>query len=114
ARIYPEDARRTFIPSTGRLIRYKPPREGTTVDGITTRLDSGVVEGGEISVYYHPMIAKLITHVTPRLQAIEHRGEALDAFAIDGFRHNIPFLSVLMRNNRWREGRLSTTFISEA
>jgi propionyl-CoA carboxylase alpha chain len=101
------------MPSTGRLIRYRPPREGTTVDGITTRLDSGVVEGGEISVYYDPMIAKLITHAPTRLQAIEHMGEALDAFAIDGFRHNIPFLSVLMRNKRWREGRLSTKFIAE-
>ena len=62
ARIYAEDPVRNFMPSTGRLIRYRPPREGTTVDGITTRLDSGVVEGGEISVYYDPMIAKLITH----------------------------------------------------
>src|SRR4029078_7607152 len=113
ARIYPEDARRTFIPSTGRLIRYKPPREGTTVDGITTRLDSGVVEGGEISVYYDPMIAKLITHAPTRAQAIEHMGEALDAFAIDGFRHNVPFLAVLMRNKRGREGRLSTQFLAE-
>ncbi|MGB3038819.1 MAG: acetyl/propionyl/methylcrotonyl-CoA carboxylase subunit alpha [Methyloceanibacter sp.] len=113
ARIYAEDPVRNFMPSTGRLIRYKPPREGTTVDGITTRLDSGVVEGGEISVYYDPMIAKLVTHAPTRLQAIEHMGEALDAFAIDGFRHNIPFLSVLMRNKRWREGRLSTKFIAE-
>ena len=112
-RIYAEDPVRNFMPSTGRLIRYKPPREGTTVDGLTTRLDSGVVEGGEISVYYDPMIAKLITHAPTRLEAIEHMGEALDAFAIDGFRHNIPFLSVLMRNKRWREGRLSTKFIAE-
>ena len=59
------------------------------------------------------MIAKLVTHAPTRLQAIEHMGEALDAFAIDGFRHNIPFLSVLMRNERWREGRLSTKFIAE-
>jgi propionyl-CoA carboxylase alpha chain len=113
ARIYAEDPVRNFMPSTGRLIRYRPPREGTTVDGITTRLDSGVVEGGEISVYYDPMIAKLITHAPTRAQAIEHMGDALDAFAIDGFRHNIPFLSVLMRNKRWREGRLSTKFIAE-
>ena len=112
-RIYAEDPVRNFMPSTGRLIRYKPPREGTTVDGLTTRLDSGVVEGGEISVYYDPMIAKLITHAPTRAEAIEHMGEALDAFAIDGFRHNIPFLSVLMRNKRWREGRLSTKFIAE-
>jgi propionyl-CoA carboxylase alpha chain len=113
ARIYAEDPVRNFMPSTGRLIRYRPPREGTTVDGLTTRLDSGVVEGGEISVYYDPMIAKLITHAPTRAEAIEHMGEALDAFAIDGFRHNIPFLAVLMRNKRWREGRLSTKFIAE-
>ena len=111
-RIYAEDPTRNFLPSTGRLVRYKPPRLGTE-DGITTRLDSGVEEGGEISVYYDPMIAKLITHAPKRLTAIEHMGNALDAFAIDGFRHNIPFLAVLMRNERWREGRLSTKFIAE-
>jgi propionyl-CoA carboxylase alpha chain len=93
-------------------VRYTPPRLGTD-DGITTRLDSGVEEGGEISVYYDPMIAKLITHAPKRLTAIENIGNALDAFAIDGFRHNIPFLAVLMRNERWREGRLSTKFIAE-
>ncbi len=112
-RIYAEDPVRNFMPSTGRLIRYRPPREGTTVDGVTVRLDSGVEEGGEISVYYDPMIAKLVTHAPTRAQAIEAMGHALDAFAIDGFRHNIPFLSVLMRNARWREGRLSTKFIAE-
>src|SRR6185369_1605400 len=111
-RIYAEDPTRNFLPSTGRLVRYKPPRLGTE-DGITTRLDSGVEEGGEISVYYDPMIAKLITHAPKRLTAIAHMGNALDAFAIDGFRHNIPFLAVLMRNERWREGRLSTKFIAE-
>src|SRR6476469_8771849 len=111
-RIYAEDPTRNFLPSTGRLVRYKPPRLGTE-DGITTRLDSGIEEGGEISVYYDPMIAKLITHAPKRLTAIEHMGNALDAFAIDGFRHNIPFLAVLMRNERGREGRLSTKFIAE-
>ena len=74
---------------------------------------SGVEEGGEISVYYDPMIAKLVTHAPKRLEAIEHMGSALDAFAIDGFRHNIPFLAVLMRNERWKEGRLSTKFIAQ-
>jgi len=111
-RVYAEDPTRNFLPSTGRLIRYRPPKLGTT-GGVTTRLDSGVEEGGEISVYYDPMIAKLVTHAPKRLEAIEHVGEALDAFAIDGFRHNIPFLAVLMRNERWREGRLSTRFIAE-
>ncbi|MGC2409118.1 MAG: acetyl/propionyl/methylcrotonyl-CoA carboxylase subunit alpha [Methyloceanibacter sp.] len=111
-RIYAEDPTRNFLPSTGRLIRYRPPRLGTA-GGITTRLDSGVEEGGEIPVYYDPMIAKLVTHAPKRIEAIEHMGNALDAFAIDGFRHNIPFLAVLMRNERWREGRLSTRFIAE-
>jgi len=112
ARIYAEDPTRNFLPSTGRLVRYRPPLLGTK-DGVTTRLDSGVEEGGEISVYYDPMIAKLVTHAPKRLQAIEHMGNALDAFAIDGFRHNIAFLAVLMRNERWKEGRLSTKFIAE-
>jgi propionyl-CoA carboxylase alpha chain len=112
ARIYAEDPARNFLPSTGRLVRYRPPQQGT-VRGVTTRLDSGVEEGGEISVYYDPMIAKLVTHAPKRLAAIEAMGTALDAFAIDGFRHNIPFLAVLMRNERWREGRLSTKFITE-
>ena len=111
-RVYAEDPTRNFLPSTGRLVRYRPPKLG--IEGeVITRLDSGVEEGGEISVYYDPMIAKLITYAPKRLQAIEAMGTALDAFAIDGFRHNIPFLSVLMRNERWREGRLSTKFIAE-
>ncbi|MGI8725585.1 MAG: acetyl-CoA carboxylase biotin carboxylase subunit [Methyloceanibacter sp.] len=112
ARIYAEDPARNFLPSTGRLVRYRPPREGV-VDGVTTRLDTGVEEGGEISVYYDPMIAKLVTHAPKRLEAIQQMGRALDSFAIDGFRHNIPFLAVLMRNKRWREGRLTTKFIAE-
>ncbi|MGZ5916340.1 MAG: acetyl-CoA carboxylase biotin carboxylase subunit [Methyloceanibacter sp.] len=112
ARIYAEDPARNFLPSTGRLVRYRPPQQGTA-RGVTTRLDSGVEEGGEISVYYDPMIAKLVTHAPKRLAAIEAMGTALDAFAIDGFHHNIPFLAVLMRNERWREGRLSTKFIAE-
>jgi len=112
ARIYAEDPQRNFLPSTGRLVRYRPPKLGSEGQ-VTTRLDSGVEEGGEISVYYDPMIAKLVTHAPKRLQAIEQMGSALDAFAIDGFRHNIPFLAVLMRNERWKQGRLSTNFIAE-
>jgi propionyl-CoA carboxylase alpha chain len=111
-RIYAEDPERNFLPSTGRLVRFRPPKLGTE-DGVTTRLDTGVEEGGEISVYYDPMIAKLVTHAPKRLEAIEKMGTALDAFAIDGFRHNIPFLAVVMRNKRWKEGRLSTKFIAE-
>jgi propionyl-CoA carboxylase alpha chain len=112
ARIYAEDPRRNFMPSTGRLVRFRPPAQGT-VDGVIVRLDTGVEEGGEISVYYDPMIAKLVTHAPKRIEAIDAMGAALDAFAIDGFRHNIPFLAVLMRNERWRKGNFSTKFIAE-
>ena len=111
-RIYAEDPQRNFLPSTGRLVRYRPPRLGIE-GGVTTRLDSGVEEGGEINVYYDPMIAKLVTHAPKRLQAIEHMGSALDAFVIDGFHHNIAFLAVLMRTERWKGGRLSTKLIAE-
>ena len=112
SRIYAEDPARNFLPSTGRLGRFQPPKLGTE-NGVTTRLDTGVEEGGEISVYYDPMIAKLVTHAPKRLQAIDEMGRALDAFAIEGFRHNIPFLAVLMRNKRWRDGNFSTKFIAE-
>jgi len=77
------------------------------------RNDTGVFEGGEIAIHYDPMIAKLVTHAPTRLEAIEAQGRALDAFVIDGIRHNIPFLSALMAHPRWREGRLSTGFIAE-
>jgi propionyl-CoA carboxylase alpha chain len=112
ARVYAEDPTRNFMPSTGRLVRFRPPAQGT-VDGVTVRLDTGVEEGGEISVYYDPMIAKLVTHAPKRIDAIDAMGAALDAFAIDGFRHNIPFLAVLMRNEHWRKGTFSTKFIAE-
>ena len=80
---------------------------------MTVRNDTGVYEGGEISIYYDPMIAKLVTHAPTRLQAIEAQATALDAFAIDGIRHNIPFLSALMQHPRWQSGKLSTGFIAE-
>ena len=112
SRVYAEDPTRGFLPSTGRLTRYRPPPEGTH-HGVTVRNDTGVFEGGEISIYYDPMIAKLVTHAPDRLGAIEAQATALDAFVIDGIRHNIPFLSALMQHPRWREGRLSTGFIAE-
>jgi propionyl-CoA carboxylase alpha chain len=112
SRVYAEDPTRGFLPSTGRLTRYRPPAEGTR-DGVTVRNDTGVFEGGEISIHYDPMIAKLVTHAPDRLSAIEAQATALDAFVIDGIRHNIPFLSALMQHPRWREGRLSTGFIAE-
>src|SRR5580658_6031487 len=111
-RIYAEDPYRNFLPSIGRLVTYRPPPEGT-VDGITVRNDTGVQEGGEISIYYDPMIAKLVTHAPSRAAAIEAQATALDSFYIDGIRHNIPFLSALMHHPRWREGNLSTGFIAE-
>ena len=111
-RVYAEDPYRNFLPSTGRLTRYRPPAERVTL-GSTVRNDTGVYEGGEISLYYDPMIAKLVTHAATREQAIDAQADALDAFVIDGIRHNIPFLAALMAHKRWRSGRLSTAFISE-
>src|SRR5690606_15023484 len=98
--------------SIGRLVKYRPPAEVTS-DGVTVRNDTGVTEGGEISLYYDPMIAKLITHAPSRSAAIDAHAHALDDFYVDGIRHNIPFLSALMDHPRWREGRLSTGFIAE-
>ena len=112
SRIYAEDPTRNFLPSTGRLTAYKPPPEGHA-DGVTVRNDTGVFEGGEISIYYDPMIAKLVTHAGDRTAAVDAQAQALDSFVIEGIRHNIPFLSSLMRHPRWREGRLSTGFLGE-
>ena len=112
SRIYAEDPFRNFLPSIGRLVRYRPPEEGS--DGeVTVRNDTGVVEGSEISMFYDPMIAKLVTHAPSRLEAIEAQADALDAFLIDGIQHNIPFLTSLMQHERWRSGKLSTGFIRE-
>lgn len=112
SRVYAEDPFRNFLPSIGRLVKYRPPAESKVAD-ITVRNDTGVQEGGEISIYYDPMIAKLVTHASSRAAAIEAQSQALDSFYIDGIRHNIPFLSALMNHPRWREGNLSTGFISE-
>ncbi|MGY4623920.1 acetyl-CoA carboxylase biotin carboxylase subunit [Bradyrhizobium sp. USDA 4486] len=112
SRLYAEDPFRNFLPSIGRLVKYRPPPE-TSQDGITVRNDTGVQEGGEISIHYDPMIAKLVTHAPSRAAAIEAQATALDSFYVDGIRHNIPFLSALMHHPRWREGRLSTGFIAE-
>ena len=112
SRVYAEDPFRNFLPSIGRLVKYRPPAESRQ-DGITVRNDTGVQEGGEISIHYDPMIAKLVTHASSRAAAIEAQSTALDSFYIDGIRHNIPFLSALMSHPRWREGKLSTGFIAE-
>ncbi len=112
SRIYAEDPYRNFAPSIGRLVRYRPPAAGEH-DGVTLRNDTGVFEGGEISLYYDPMIAKLVTHAKTREQAIDAQADALDAFTIEGIRHNIPFLAAIMQRPRWRSGKLSTAFIAE-
>ena len=113
SRIYAEDPYRNFAPSIGRLVRYRPPVEEVRDDGVTIRNDTGVTEGGEISLYYDPMIAKLVTHAKTRLEAIEAQADALDAFTIEGIRHNVPFLAAIMQHPRWRAGKLSTAFIAE-
>ena len=112
ARVYAEDPFREFLPSIGRLTRYRPPAEGTVGDA-TIRIDAGVIEGSEISLFYDPMIAKLCAHAPDRATAIDAMADALDAFSIDGIRHNIPFLAALMAHPRWREGKLSTAFIAQ-
>ncbi len=107
-RVYAEDPYRGFLPSTGRLVRYRPPaaREGV-------RVDDGVAEGGEVSMFYDPMIAKLITSGATREAAIDRQIEALDAFRIEGIGHNVDFLSALMQHPRFRAGELTTGFIAE-
>jgi propionyl-CoA carboxylase alpha chain len=113
SRVYAEDPFRNFMPSIGRLVRYRPPVEGPRYGGIVVRNDTGCEEGGEISMFYDPMIAKLITYGPTREDAIDAQANALDAFYIDGIEHNIPFLSALMQHPRWRSGNLSTGFIAE-
>ena len=112
ARVYAEDPYRGFLPSTGRLIRYRPPAEESAA-GVTVRNDTGVYEGGEISVFYDPMIAKLCTHAPTRTEAIDAMANALDEFRIEGIRHNIAFLNAIMHHKRFREGRITTAFIAE-
>jgi propionyl-CoA carboxylase alpha chain len=108
ARVYAEEPTRNFLPSTGRVTRYRPP-----VEDEHTRVDTGVFEGGEISMFYDPMIAKLIARGDDRGAAIHHMREALDRFEIRGVGHNISFLAALMGHPRFAEGRLTTNFIAE-
>ncbi len=107
-RVYAEDPYRGFLPSTGRLVRYNPPEDMDNV-----RVDDGVIEGGEVSIFYDPMIAKLITWGDTREEAIDRQIVALDRFEIEGPGHNIDFLSALMQHPRFREGALTTGFIAE-
>jgi propionyl-CoA carboxylase alpha chain len=107
ARVYAEDPRRNFLPSIGRLIRYRPP------EGDRLRIDSGVFEGAEISLYYDPMIAKLIAYGADRQTAITRMQDALDGFYISGVRHNVAFLAAIAASERFHSGALSTDFIAE-
>jgi propionyl-CoA carboxylase alpha chain len=108
ARIYAEDPYRNFLPSIGRLVRYAPPIEDEGV-----RIDTGVYEGAEISMFYDPMIAKLVAHGETRDEAAERVLHALDGFTIEGLNHNIPFLAALMHHPRFLGGVLTTNFIAE-
>jgi propionyl-CoA carboxylase alpha subunit len=108
ARLYAEDPFRNFLPSTGRLIKYREPEAGPDV-----RVDSGVYEGGEISMFYDPMIAKLCTYGRNRNAAIDRMRRALDEFYVRGVSHNVPFLAALMAHPRFRAGKLTTNFIAE-
>jgi propionyl-CoA carboxylase alpha chain len=143
-RVYAEDPYRSFLPSTGRLVRYRPPvelntrhsREGGNPaalaaskkgkrdprfrggdekgdDGIVVRVDDGVAEGGEVSMFYDPMIAKLVTWAPTREAAIDAQVDALDQFVIDGINDNVDFLSALMQHPRYRSGAITTGFIAE-
>jgi propionyl-CoA carboxylase alpha chain len=112
SRIYAEDPHRNFLPSTGRLTRYRPPEEpGGAVPNL--RNDSGVYEGGEISTFYDPMIAKLCTWAPTRIAAINVMADALDRFQVEGVGNNVPFLSAVMGQERFRDGRLTTGYIAE-
>ena len=113
SRIYAEDPYRNFLPSIGRLTRYRPPAEGVDAKNCVIRNDTGVEEGGEISMYYDPMIAKLCTWGADRPAAIDKMRDALDRFEIEGIGHNIPFLQAVMDHPRWQSGEISTAFIEE-
>lgn len=112
SRLYAEDPYRNFLPSIGRLTRYRPPAESASA-GAAVRNDTGVYEGGEISMYYDPMIAKLCSWGPDRAAAIEVMRSALDEFEVEGIGHNLPFLSAVMDHPRFVSGNITTAFIEE-
>ena len=112
SRLYAEDPYRNFLPSIGRLTRYRPPAEIKDKHSIV-RNDTGVYEGGEISMYYDPMIAKLCTWAPDRAKAIEQMRIALDRFEVEGIGHNLPFLSAVMDHKKFISGKITTAFIAE-
>lgn len=111
-RLYAEDPYRGFLPSIGRLTRYRPPEE-VAEKTRAVRNDTGVFEGGEISMYYDPMIAKLCTWAPTRSDAIEEMRRALDAFELEGIGHNLPFLAAVMDHPKFIAGEMTTAFIAE-
>jgi len=111
-RLYAEDPYRNFLPSIGRLTRYRPPAEEVTETAVV-RNDTGVFEGGEISMYYDPMIAKLCTWAPTRAEAIEEMRIALDRFELEGIGHNLPFLAAVMDHPKFMSGNMTTAFIAE-
>ncbi len=108
SRVYAEDPFRNFLPSTGRLVYYRPPKDDDFV-----RIDTGVYEGGEVSMYYDPMVAKLITWGKDRDEAIARMRDALDQFVVRGIQTNLAFLSALIANEKYRKGNISTNTIAE-
>ncbi len=111
SRLYAEDPTRNFLPSTGRLTRYRPPERA--LGEAVLRNDTGVFEGGEISMFYDPMIAKLCTWAPDRALAIRAMRDALDEFEVEGIGHNIPFLSAVMDHPKFVAGEVTTAFIDE-
>ncbi|SEW24179.1 biotin carboxyl carrier protein /biotin carboxylase [Cognatiyoonia koreensis] len=112
SRLYAEDPYRGFLPSIGRLTRYRPPVEMANKKK-AVRNDTGVYEGGEISMYYDPMIAKLCTWAPDRATAIEEMRLALDTFEVEGIGHNIPFLAAVYEHEKFTSGNMTTAFIEE-
>jgi propionyl-CoA carboxylase alpha chain len=113
SRLYAEDPYRNFLPSIGRLTRYRPPVEGATSTGGIVRNDTGVFEGGEISMFYDPMIAKLCTWGPTRTAAIDEMRIALDTFEVEGIGNNLPFVGAVMDHPRFISGNITTAFIAE-
>jgi len=111
-RVYAEDPYRGFLPSTGRLVRYRPPTQQRETDRVV-RVDDGITEGSEISMFYDPMIAKLVTWGPNREAAIDAQIDALDVFQIEGIGNNVDFLSAVMQHPRYRSGEITTGFIAE-
>ncbi|MDJ0793320.1 MAG: acetyl/propionyl/methylcrotonyl-CoA carboxylase subunit alpha [Woeseiaceae bacterium] len=108
SRVYAEDPFRNFLPSTGRLVYYRPPQDDDFV-----RVDTGVYEGGEVSMFYDPMVAKLITWGKDRDEAIARMRDALDQFVVRGIQTNLAFLSALIAHEKYRSGNISTNTIAE-